>query len=369
MRLRRTVAAVALSLPSSPVVSAKSSGGVVGLHVPAFATHQVSLRRSYRSRPYHSLSTVLSTVSGGGFTAPSPPSSKGTAVFDDLDLTVKSSEATRRNAAKSSVFCITGGNRGIGLQFVKSLLHRTKGTVVACCRAPENAPALEAIKMSLPEDERSRLQVQKLDIEDQSSIEEAAESIKSKFGRVDVLLNVAGILGDGGKTTTGPERSLAGINRQWFEKNLAVNVVGPVMLTQALAPLLQTKRRHGSKKGEQGDDSKQRPTAVVANLSARVGSISDNELGGWYSYRISKSALNQAVRTIAHEGKRQGFQCIALHPGTTDTDLSRPFQRNVQDGRLFPVDFTVSQLLDCIDSLDDVHSGGLYDWSGKALPF
>ena len=84
---------------------------------------------------------------------------------------------------------------------------------------------------------------------------------------------------------------------------------------------------------------------------------------------LSKSALNQAVRTIAHEGKRQGFQCIALHPGTTDTDLSRPFQRNVQDGRLFPVDFTVSQLLDCIDSLDDAHSGGLYDWSGKALPF
>ena len=291
-------------------------------------------------------------------------------MFGDIDLSAKSSEAIKRNADEKAVYTVTGANRGIGLQFVKSLLDRTKGTIVACCRSPENATSLDAIRMSLPENERSRLQVQKLDLEDQSSIEEAAEAIKSTYGRVDVLLNVAGILGDGGKTTSGPERTLGAINRQWFEKNLAVNCVGPVMFTQALAPLLQTKRRRVSKKNlDQGDDPEQRPTAVVANLSARVGSISDNELGGWYSYRISKSALNQAVRTIAHEGKRQGFQCIALHPGTTDTDLSRPFQRNVQDGRLFPVDFTVSQLLDCIDCLDDAHSGGLYDWSGKALPF
>ena len=108
---------------------------------------------------------------------------------------------------------------------------------------------------------------------------------------------------------------------------------------------------------------------MVANLSARVGSISDNGLGGWYSYRMSKSALNQATRTMAHELKRQSTWCIALHPGTTDTDLSKPFQKNVQEGRLFPVDFTVSQLLDVIDSMGEENSGGLYDWAGKAIPF
>ena len=369
MKLRRTVAAVALALPS-PVVSAKSSTstGVVGLPVPAFAATQASLRSHHRLS-YHSSSTALSAVTSDGFTAPPPPSSKGEAVFDDIDLSAKSSEAIKRNADEKAVYTVTGANRGIGLQFVKSLLERTKGTVVACCRSPENASSLDAIKMSLPENKRSRLQIQKLDIEDQASIEKAAEAIKSTYGRVDVLLNVAGILGDGGKTTPGPERTLSAIDREWFEKNLAVNVVGPVMFTQALAPLLQTKRRRVSKKKAEQSDPDHRPTAVVANLSARVGSISDNELGGWYSYRMSKSALNQAVRTIAHEGKRQGFQCIALHPGTTDTDLSRPFQRNVQDGRLFPVDFTVSQLLDCIDCIADAHSGGLYDWSGKALPF
>jgi hypothetical protein len=72
---------------------------------------------------------------------------------------------------------------------------------------------------------------------------------------------------------------------------------------------------------------------------------------------------------MAHELKRQGTWTVALHPGTTDTDLSKPFQRNVQDGRLFPVDFTVGQLLDCIDSMTEEHSGGLYDWAGKAISF
>ena len=79
--------------------------------------------------------------------------------------------------------------------------------------------------------------------------------------------------------------------------------------------------------------------------------------------------MNQATRTIAHELRRQGTSAIAFHPGTTDTDLSKPFQNNVKDGRLFPVDFTVGQLLEVINCMDEGHSGGLYDWSGKSLPF
>jgi NAD(P)-dependent dehydrogenase (short-subunit alcohol dehydrogenase family) len=147
-----------------------------------------------------------------------------------------------------------------------------------------------------------------------------------------------------------------------MEKTFNVNVVGPVMLSKELVPLMA--QRRGKK-----NESENRPPAVIANLSARVGSISDNELGGWYSYRMSKSALNQATRTMAHELKRQSIWCIALHPGTTDTDLSKPFQKNVQEGRLFPVDFTVDSLLKVIDSMQDDNSGGLYDWAGKAIPF
>lgn len=204
------------------------------------------------------------------------------------------------------------------------------------------------------------MQVVQLDLEDQNSIEEASSDIRQKFNRVDVLLNVAGILGDA-KSTPGPERSISKLERSWIEKTMAVNVIGPIMLSKELFPLMKSKQR--------GKKEEERPVSMIVNLSARVGSISDNELGGWYSYRFSKAALNQATRTMAHELKRQGTWTVALHPGTTDTDLSKPFQRNVQDGRLFPVDFTVDQLLNCIDSMTEEHSGGLYDWAGKAISF
>jgi len=209
-----------------------------------------------------------------------------------------------------------------------------------------------------------RIKVLQLDVEDQASIDALANEIKTSFNnRVDCLLNVAGLLGDG-QTTPGPERSLSKLNREWVEKTMAVNVIGPVMLSQALAPMMVSKKR-----GRKSTEDDERAQTVIVNLSARVGSISDNELGGWYSYRFSKSALNQATRTMAHELKRQGTWTIALHPGTTDTDLSKPFQRNVQEGRLFPVEFTVGSLLDVVDCMEDKHSGGLYDWAGKAIPF
>jgi NAD(P)-dependent dehydrogenase (short-subunit alcohol dehydrogenase family) len=84
---------------------------------------------------------------------------------------------------------------------------------------------------------------------------------------------------------------------------------------------------------------------------------------------MSKAALNQATRTLANEMKRQSVWCIALHPGTTDTDLSKPFQKNVQEGRLFPVEFAVQSLLKVINSMEAENSGGLYDWAGKSIPF
>jgi len=202
-------------------------------------------------------------------------------------------------------------------------------------------------------------------VEDQDSMDRAiSDIVDQNDGRVDLLLNVAGILGDAGKTTPGPERSVQKLDRAWMEKSMVVNTIGPLLLSKGLSPFMKCK---GGRKKKTNDVV--RPTTVIANISARVGSISDNGLGGWYSYRISKAALNQGTRTLAHELRRNGTLVVALHPGTTDTDLSSPFQGNVMEGRLFPVDFTVGRLLDVIDSLEGANSGGLYDWSGKALPF
>ena len=233
---------------------------------------------------------------------------------------------------------------------------------MACCRTPDQADQLHAFRNSLPNP--SRINVLPLDLKDQSSIEALGTRIREMYSRIDVLLNVAGLLGNG-KTTPGPERSITKIDRDWFDMTMSINVIGPVMLTKELVPLLS--QRRGQRR--QGQDEMDRPVALVANLSARVGSISDNGLGGWYSYRISKAALNQATRTMALELNRQSVWCVALHPGTTDTDLSKPFQANVKKESLFPVDFTVDQLLKVIDCVHTDHSGGFYDWAGKAISF
>jgi len=310
----------------------------------------------------------LSTSPVESFVPAPPPGTAGTPIFSDVDLTSTSADAELRNTDPNAVVCVTGANRGIGLQVVQQMLERTKGKIVACCRQPQTAKVLQDLQKDYGSD---RLALVALDLQDDESMKKAAKEITQfSNGRLDALWNVAGILGDGGKTTPGPERSISQMDRSWFEQTMAVNVIGPVLWTKEMAPLLwhRTKRKRKTDK-DAVTEAPPRPAAVVVNLSARVGSISDNGLGGWYSYRMSKTALNQATRTMAHEFKRQETYCIALHPGTTNTDLSKPFQANVKEGSLFPVEFTVSQLINIVDSMTAEHSGGLYDWSGKALSF
>lgn len=286
------------------------------------------------------------------FEPPIPPQSKGNAMYPDILLTNDSIEpASARNADKSSVFVVTGASRGIGRQIVLDTLKRKNGHIIACCRNPEE------IEETFPSDRVSCL---RLDLENNLDIQSASDYISNNFGRVDMLWNVAGILGNG--SIGQPERSLSHVNTDWMTKTFQINTIGPVLFSRSLAPLMKTNVR-----GKTNENP--RPKSVIANLSARVGSISDNQLGGWYSYRMSKAALNQATKTMALELKRQGIWTISLHPGTTDTDLSKPFQKNVKAERLFPVEFTSKRLIDVVDCMEEIHSGGFYDWSGKALPF
>ena len=164
-----------------------------------------------------------------------------------------------------------------------------------------------------------------------------------------------GILGDS-VTTPGPERSINNIKRDWLQKSLEVNVVGHVMLTQALVPLLKKQKTEGLSK--------------VINLSARVGSITDNGLGGWYSYRMSKAALNMFTKTSSVELKRSNILTMSIHPGTTDTDLSIPFQKNVQPDKLFTVDYSVEKMLDVIWSKSNLlETGKFFAYDGTEIPW
>lgn len=184
-----------------------------------------------------------------------------------------------------------------------------------------------------------------IDIEDESSIAAAAGRIA--LGPAPGLVIVTtGLLHHGER---GPEKTLRDLDPAWLARNFAVNAIGPALVAKHFLPIMPLAGR-----------------SVFAVLSARIGSISDNKLGGWYGYRASKAALNMLVRTLAIEERRRNDRAIvvALHPGTVDTNLSRPFQGNVRPGTLFTPDRAALQLLDTIDALRPPDSGKLFDYEG-----
>ena len=190
------------------------------------------------------------------------------------------------------------------------------------------------------------------DVTCQEQTRALASRVKQEHGgkKLDLLLNVAGVLHDVKGSGYMPERSLASIDASDMSRVLAVNAIGPVLLTQALAPQLS---RGG----------------VVANLSARVGSISDNRLGGWWAYRMSKAALNMATVNMALELRRRDVYAVALHPGTTDTGLSEPFQANVKPEKLFTPDYSASAMLDVLEKLTPDDTGSFFAYDGSRIEF
>ena len=134
----------------------------------------------------------------------------------------------------------------------------------------------------------------------------------------------------------GPEKSLRDLDADALARSYAVNTIGPALVAKHFLPLM---RRDGK--------------SVFAALSARVGSISDNGVGGWYGYRAAKAALNQMLKTASIEHARRWPEgvVVGLHPGTVDTGLSKPFQRNVADGKLFDAAYSAGAMLDVLDGL------------------
>jgi short-subunit dehydrogenase len=151
-----------------------------------------------------------------------------------------------------------------------------------------------------------------------------------------------------------PEKSMRALTLDNLARAFATNAAAPALLARHVLPLMPRDRPH-----------------AFAVLSARVGSIGDNRLGGWHAYRASKAALNMLVRTLAIEHARThplGL-CVALHPGTVDTDLSRPFQSNVPPEKLFTPAQTARALLSVLDRLGPEQTGGFFAWDGQPVPW
>ena len=233
---------------------------------------------------------------------------------------------------------VVGSSGGIGAALIEALVDCVQVT------------RIHALSRSGRSHSSSKVANLTFDFTDEESLVAAAQALQ-EVGPFDLIIVATGLLqGEG----ISPEKNMRALSHDGLAKSFEINTIGPAMTAKYFAPLLRRDEK-----------------AIFAALSARVGSISDNRLGGWYAYRASKAALNMVLKTLAIEiGRRFKDQIIVgLHPGTVDTDLSKPFQSNVPEGKLFTPDYSAERLLGVVDGLSAKDSGNLFDWAGEQVAF
>lgn len=248
-------------------------------------------------------------------------------------MTLLSSLHLNLNAA------VIGASGGIGRGFVELL---------AADSAVQNVYAFSRSQVQWP---AGNIHGHHIDVIDEATIKDAA-AIATADGPLDLVIVASGILHR--DTVIRPEKSLRDLNSRALTEVFAVNTIGPALAAKHFLPKLRRKHK-----------------AVFAVLSARVGSINDNRLGGWASYRMSKAALNMFVRTASIEQSRNLPESIiaALHPGTVETALSDPFTRRLDSTKLFSPTTAAQQLLQVVDALESEDSGGFFAYDNARIEF
>ena len=194
----------------------------------------------------------------------------------------------------------------------------------------------------------SRKTIPAIDVLNEESIAGAAEHVRLSGLAPTLIIVATGLLHKDGR---GPEKSLRELDPEWMIENYRLNAVAPALIAKHFLPLMPRSGR-----------------VCFAALSARVGSISDNRLGGWYSYRASKAALNMLIRNLSIEWQRKNPEAIlvGLHPGTVETGLSAPFKGNPEHERFTPSK-AADQLLNVLQTLDSNDSGQLFAYDGHIV--
>lgn len=240
---------------------------------------------------------------------------------------------------------ICGASRGIGLALCAALLARDDvAQVWAVAREASTSTGLA----KLAEQYGQRLKRVDCDARNEQALEALVSETLEGCEHLHLVISALGILHqDGAK----PEKGLAQLTLASMQASFATNTFAPILLLKHLLPLLR------------------KQPSTFAALSARVGSIGDNRLGGWYSYRASKAALNQLLHTASIELKRlnQASTVLAIHPGTTDTELSQPFQANVPEGQLFEPAFSAERIIEVVGAHGPADSGSFWDWDDKPI--
>ena len=243
---------------------------------------------------------------------------------------------------------VVGATGGIGLEFVRQLLQEDRIVhLFATYRSAQTATALFELAQQQPE----RLHCIQIDVSAEAQIERGIAEVQQISDRLHIVVNCVGLLHSDQQQ---PEKALRQLNADNLIRYFQINSIGPALLARYLLPLL-----------------KHEEASLFATVSAKIGSIGDNRLGGWYGYRASKAALNMFLKTAAIEYSRRSPHTIIvmLHPGTTDTPLSRPFQRGVPPEKLFSPERTVSQLMTVLSGITPADSGEFFSWDGSRLPW
>ncbi len=240
---------------------------------------------------------------------------------------------------------LIGGSGGIGHAMVGALSNM--GSISAIHASYFNSPASSSLGNISSFGSNTSVSWSQLD----ASNDAAVSAWMKHVGQIDWLINCAGFLHDPSK---GPEKSISQFDTEHFNRSMQINTLPTLLLA-----------KHAHRNLKQSNDP------VFATVSARVGSISDNQLGGWYSYRASKAALNMALKTLSIEYQRiaPSIKVLALHPGTTDTALSKPFQNNVPAGKLFSPEKTASLLVAQLSDAKHHHSGRFIAFDGREIPW
>ncbi|MGV6807065.1 MAG: SDR family NAD(P)-dependent oxidoreductase [bacterium] len=246
-----------------------------------------------------------------------------------------------RAISTDKIALVIGASGGIGSALVDALLERRD--VDTLIGTFYQSPILKR--------KDDRLSFQRVNMTDEAEVLSLLGDVASRHGRLDYLINTVGFLHEPSHM---PEKEIQQIDSDFFLRNIQLNTLPTLLLAKYAKPLF--------KKAE-------RP--VFASVTARLGSIEENNLGGWYSYRASKAAANMALKTLAVEWRRTLPKAVvaALHPGTTDTALSKPFQGNVPAEKLFSARHASSLMLEVIDQLTPDQSGKFWSWDGSELPW
>ncbi len=244
---------------------------------------------------------------------------------------------------------VVGASRGVGLALAEALAARPAPPrrLFVTHRGDAVPETLATLAAGSP----GRVVPIRCDVTDDEDLDALGRTLADHDARLGLTMHAAGILHEPGLR---PEKALRQVDRAALQRVFDVNAFSPLLVARAVL-----------------DHHPRSEPSHFAALSAMVGSIGDNRIGGWYAYRASKSALNQLLRTLAIEGRRThpGLCVTAIHPGTTDTDLSKPFQGNVPDGKLYTPATSAGRILAVVEAGRPDESGRFMNWDGNPIPW